>query len=207
MSCLRNSCFRIRFSKSEDIWYYNGKYYSTRSSEPSEEARKRQKSIGTIITVVGSYLLLWFGIDYLNRFIGAFITNKVSFYYATCFISLITYVISIPVGRYISLRIINREGDLREDFSAEIVSLDIAEKEKKDTRSIIAAIIICTDIVLIVELLCKTMMLENPSFSLFSIICLSICGMALGAQSWLQKLQYMNQIIELHNNVDTKMGE
>lgn len=107
----------------------------------------------------------------------------------------------------IGFRIINREGDLREDFSAEIVSLDIAEKEKKDTRSIIAAIIICTDIVLIVELLCKTMMLENPSFSLFSIICLSICGMALGAQSWLQKLQYMNQIIELHNNVDTKMGE
>ena len=93
---------------------------------------------------------------------------------------------------------VEESGDLREDFSAEIVSLDIAEKEKKDTRSIIAAIIICTDIVLIVELLCKTMMLENPSFSLFSIICLSICGMALGAQSWLSRYRFMDRVIKLH---------
>ncbi len=110
--------------------------------------------------------------------------------------SVILFFMEIPIGRYLFLRNIYKEGVPEESFSIRDISIDTAKHEKKESRNIILIVTIGTILFMGMQF-CSFI---SPFISICGVVVIAILGFTLGNQSWLSRYRFMDRVIELHKD-------
>ena len=190
---LFKECFYIRYSEKELIWLFDGKYYKTQRKDTMSE--EHMKQLIATCSIIGSYFLLWFGVQFFDRIIIAYIGDYNYFHKIMNALSVILFFIAIPLGRYLFLRNIYKEGVLEEKFSIRDISIDTAKHEKKESRNIILIVTIGT----IIFMGMQFWSFISPFISICGVVVIAIFGFTLGTQSWLSRYRFMDRVIKLQN--------
>lgn len=197
---LFKECFYIRYSEKELIWLFDGKYYKTQRKDTMSE--EHMKQLVATCSIIGSYFLLWFGVQFFDRIIIAYIGDYNYFHKIMNALSVILFFTAIPLGRYLFLRIIYNEGIQEDSFSIKDISIDTAEYEKKESRIIIMIVTIGT----IFFMGMQFFSFISPSISICGVVVIAIFGFTLGTQSWLSRYRFMDRVIKLHKQTEQKLA-